>query len=99
MYSGLVMLLAYWVPGMAGFGSGLIAVPLLTLVWPITLVVPVVVALDYLGSAGQGVRNVRRVAWREQLALVPFMIMGVGGGSGCSGRCRPRSSPGSWAAS
>jgi uncharacterized membrane protein YfcA len=80
VYSGLVVLLAYWVRGMAGFGSGLIAVPLLTLVWPITLVVPVVVALDYLGSAGQGVRNARRVAWREQLALVPFMIVGVGGG-------------------
>ena len=55
VYSGLVVLLAYWVRGMAGFGSGLIAVPLLTLMWPVTLVVPVVVALDYLGSATQGI--------------------------------------------
>ncbi|HEX9747966.1 MAG TPA: hypothetical protein VGB86_06115 [Methylomirabilota bacterium] len=45
VYSGLVVLLAYWVRGMAGFGSGLIAVPLLTLMWPVTIVVPVVVAL------------------------------------------------------
>jgi hypothetical protein len=46
VYSGLVLLLAYWVRGMAGFGSGLIAVPLLTLAWPVTVVVPLVVALD-----------------------------------------------------
>ncbi|HSL51291.1 MAG TPA: TSUP family transporter, partial [Candidatus Deferrimicrobiaceae bacterium] len=62
VYSGLVVLLAYWVRGMAGFGSGLIAVPLLTLMWPVTTVVPIVVALDYLGSASQGVKNVDRVA-------------------------------------
>ena len=80
VYSGLVVLLAYWVRGMAGFGSGLIAVPLLTLMWPVTTVVPIVVALDYLGSASQGVKNVDRVAWREQLVLVPFMVVGVGGG-------------------
>lgn len=80
MYSGLVVLLAYWVRGMAGFGSGLIAVPLLTLMWPVTLVVPVVVALDYLGSVGQGIGNVSQVAWREQLVLIPFMVIGVGGG-------------------
>ncbi|HEY7041319.1 MAG TPA: hypothetical protein VID28_20800, partial [Methylomirabilota bacterium] len=55
VYSGLVLLLAYWVRGVAGFGSGLIAVPLLTLAWPVPLVVPLVVALDYLGSAGQSV--------------------------------------------
>jgi uncharacterized protein len=77
VYSGLVLLLAYWVRGMAGFGSGLIAVPLLTLVWPVTVVVPLVVALDYLGSASQGVGNLHQVAWREQLVLIPFMVVGV----------------------
>ena len=77
VYSGLVLLLAYWVRGMAGFGSGLIAVPLLTLVWPVTVIVPLVVALDYLGSASQGVGNLRQVAWRDQLVLIPFMVVGV----------------------
>jgi uncharacterized membrane protein YfcA len=80
VYSGLVVLLAYWVRGMAGFGSGLIAVPLLTLMWPVTLVVPIVVALDYLGSALQGIGNADRVAWREQAVLIPLMIVGVAGG-------------------
>ncbi len=77
VYSGLVLLLAYRVRGMAGFGSGLIAVPLLTLVWPVTGVVPLVVALDYLGSASQGAGNLRQVAWRDQLVLIPFMVVGV----------------------
>ena len=80
MYSALVVLRAYWVRGMASFGSGLIAVPLLTLMWPVTLVVPVVVALDYLGSASQGIKNVDQVAWTEQLVLIPFIVAGVGVG-------------------
>jgi uncharacterized protein len=80
VYSGLVVLLAYWVRGMAGFGSGLIAVPLLTLKWPVTIVVPVVVTLDYLGSASQGIKNVDQVAWPEQLVLIPFMVVGVAAG-------------------
>ena len=42
-----------------------------------TAVVPVVVSLDYVGSAGQGVRNLERVAWAEQLTLVPFTLIGV----------------------
>ena len=78
VYSGLVLLLAYFVRGMAGFGSGLIAVPLLSLVSPVTAVVPLVVSLDYLGSASQGIKNLDQIAWKEQLALVPFMLVGVG---------------------
>jgi hypothetical protein len=74
VYSALVVLCAYWVRGMASFGSGLVAVPLLTL--PVTLVVPVVVALDYLGSASQGIKNVGQElrsgpasAWNEWAEL------------------------------
>jgi uncharacterized protein len=63
---------------MAGFGSGLIAVPLLSLVSPVTVVVPLVVSLDYLGSASQGIKNLGQISWKEQLALVPFMLVGVG---------------------
>ena len=76
-YAGLVLLLAYLVRGIAGFGSGLIAVPLLSAMAPVAAVVPVVVSLDYVGSAGQGVRNAGRVAWAEQLTLVPFTLCGV----------------------
>ncbi|HEY4910804.1 MAG TPA: sulfite exporter TauE/SafE family protein [Methylomirabilota bacterium] len=73
-----MLFLAYFVRGMAGFGSGLIAVPLLSLVSPVTAVVPLVVSLDYVGSASQGIKNLGQIAWKEQLALVPFMLVGVG---------------------
>jgi hypothetical protein len=76
-YAALVVLLAYVVRGIAGFGSGLIAVPLLAVMAPVQMVVPVVVSLDYVGSGVQSVRNLGRVVWREQLTLLPFSLIGI----------------------
>lgn len=73
-----MILIAYLVRGIAGFGSGLIAVPLLTLVAPMSMVVPLVVCLDYIGSASQGLRNRQAIAWKELIVLLPFTILGVG---------------------
>jgi uncharacterized protein len=78
VYAGLVLFLAYLVRGIAGFGSGLIAVPLLTLAFPVPVVVPLIVSLDYLGSASQGIQHRGHIAWKEQLRLVPFMLVGIG---------------------
>jgi uncharacterized membrane protein YfcA len=72
-----VLFIAYIVRGITGFGSGLIAVPLLALIFPLQTVVPIVVLLDYVGSASQGFRNRQVVAWREQLPLIPFTLVGV----------------------
>ena len=80
VYSAAVVFVAYLVRGIAGFGSGLIAVPLLTLISPVTAVVPVVVSLDYIGSASHSVRNLDDIAWREQVVLLPFMLIGILGG-------------------
>jgi uncharacterized membrane protein YfcA len=80
VYAALVLFVAYLIRGIAGFGSGLIAVPMLTLVAPVPLVVPLVVSLDYIGSASQGLKNRDYVAWKEQLLLVPFMLVGIGAG-------------------
>lgn len=72
-----ILFTAYMVRGIAGFGSGLIAVPLLAFMFPVEVVVPVVVLFDYVGSAGQGIRNRERIAWRDELPLVPFTLIGV----------------------
>ena len=77
LYCAVVVFVAYLVRGVAGFGSGLIAVPLLSLAVPVPAVVPLVVALDYIGSVSQGVRNLDAVVWREQLLLIPFMAVGI----------------------
>ena len=75
--AALVILIAYVVRGIAGFGSGLIAVPVLSVMAPVTAVVPVVVSLDYVGSGTQSVRNLGRVMWAEQLTLLPFSLIGI----------------------
>ena len=80
IYAAVVLFLAYLIRGIAGFGSGLIAVPLLAQVFPVQEVVPVVVFLDYVGSASQGLRNREAIAWREQLPLIPFSLLGVAAG-------------------
>lgn len=72
----LILFVAYLVRGVAGFGSGLIAIPLLTLLHPLTLVVPLVVLLDYLGSAAQGVKHREVIAWKELIPLFPFTLIG-----------------------
>jgi len=75
--SALVLAIAYMVRGVAGFGSGLIAVPLLTMMIPIQLVVPSVVLLDYIASLSQGISNRQEIRWKEILPLIPFSIIGV----------------------
>ena len=77
VFAGTVLFVAYVVRGIAGFGSGLISVPLLALVFPLQIVVPIIVLLDYVGSASQGLRNRKVIAWREQLPLIPFTLIGV----------------------
>ena len=78
--AAVIVFLAYTVRGIAGFGSALIAVPLLAFMFPVQIVVPVVVFLDYIGSASQGLQNRQLIAWREQLPLIPFTFVGVGVG-------------------
>ncbi|HHI76718.1 MAG TPA: sulfite exporter TauE/SafE family protein, partial [Gammaproteobacteria bacterium] len=78
MLPALILLVAYVVRGMCGFGSGLIAIPLLSLLMPLSLAVPLVVILDFLASAGHGIGNRRAIAWGEVLRLLPFGLLGVG---------------------
>lgn len=77
LIAAVVLLAAYLVRGIAGFGSGLIAVPLLAMMFPVKIVVPIVVLFDYIGSASQGIRNRDKIAWREELVLIPFAFVGI----------------------
>lgn len=71
------VLLAYLVRGATGFGSGLIGVPLLVLLLPLTLVVPVVSALDYLASVTHGVVHRASIVWRDLWVLLPPALLGM----------------------
>ncbi len=65
VYALAVLSVAYFVRGIAGFGSGLIAIPLLLMWFPLLVAVPLVVALDYLASASQGIKDRQAIRWRE----------------------------------
>lgn len=73
----LVILAAYVVRGITGFGSALVAVPLLALWLPLPLVVPIIVLLDNLGSLSHSVRHLHHIQWRDLLPLLPFTLTGV----------------------
>lgn len=60
-----VIFFSYFVRGITGFGSALVAVPLLSLMFPITAVVPIVILLDYIGSLSHGVHHRKEIQWRE----------------------------------
>ena len=74
---GGIIILAYLVRGIAGFGSGLIAIPLLAMLLPLSVVVPTVVLLDYLASAGHGIQHRESIQWPEIFTLIPFAAIGV----------------------
>lgn len=72
-----ILLLAYFIRGISGFGSGLVAVPLLALFLPLTFVVPFMLIMDFTASAALGHRNRRLVNWVELKPLMPGSIVGV----------------------
>jgi len=72
-----ILLAAYLIRGITGFGSGLIAVPLLALFLPLRFVVPLVLLLDFTASFVLGGFHFRRVKWGEIGVLIPFGIAGV----------------------
>jgi hypothetical protein len=72
-----IVVLAYFIRGIAGFGSGLIAVPLLALFLPLTFVVPLILLLDFTASLVMGGLDFKRVQWQEVGILTPFSLIGV----------------------
>lgn len=76
-----ILLVAYCIRGITGFGSGLISVPLLALFLPLKFVVPLILLLDFTASIVIGGFNFTKVQWRELWLLVPFGVVGVGVGT------------------
>lgn len=72
-----VVFAAFYVRATIGFGSGLISVALLTLLFPIKQVVPVVLLLDLAGSVILGAYDVRKMRTQELKWLIPASMIGV----------------------
>lgn len=80
VFAPLIILAAYVIFGISGFGSTLIAVPLLAHLFPLTFVIPMVVVLDCFGAFTMGLRLRADVHRRELLPLAPFMLIGMAAG-------------------
>lgn len=72
-----IIFISYVVKGLSGFGSGLIAVPLLAFFLPITFIVPLLGLLSYSGTVAQSVQLRRQVAWHDIWPLLPFSLAGI----------------------
>lgn len=73
----ITIFIAFLVRGITGFGSGLIAIPILSLFLPVALVVPVVGLMDFSGAAGHSFKYKSHIHWRDLLPLLPFTLLGI----------------------
>lgn len=73
----LTILFAYTVFGMSGFGSTIIALPILANWLPLTYLVPLMALGDIIAATTVGGSNRRHVSRAELKRLLPFMLLGI----------------------
>src|SRR5258708_7634178 len=72
-----ILMSAYFIRGITGFGSGLISVPLLALPQPRECAIPLVLALDFTASVVLGSTNNKKANWGEIKILLPAGMIGA----------------------
>jgi uncharacterized membrane protein YfcA len=75
--AALVLLLAFTVFGLTGFGSNIVALPLLAQLLPLRYVVPLILLLDLCASVLMGVKHFREVERVELKRLLPYAAVGM----------------------
>jgi uncharacterized protein len=73
----LVVLIAYMVLAVGGFGSALISIPLLALLLPVKLVIPLVLVVDFIATASTGLRLRKDIALQELKPIILPMMLGL----------------------
>ena len=73
----IIIFAAYVVKGLSGFGSGLVAIPFLALLFPLKFIVPVFGLLSYGGTVMQSLQLRKQVVWGDLLPLIPFTLAGI----------------------
>ena len=67
----------YAVRGVAGFGSGVVATPLLTFVLPLSVTAPLITLIGFVVSVRQAVRDWHLIEWRRVTIFIPGSLLGV----------------------
>ena len=75
--AALIIVLAYTVFGLTGFGASITAMPLLAYLFPLRFAVPLMLIFDICATLLLGLKNRGAVDRRELLRLIPFMLVGM----------------------
>lgn len=73
----LVVALAYFMFGVSGFGSSLVAVPLLSFLMPLRSAVMLALTLDLISAIALSKKENRHVRNAEIKILLPFLVLGI----------------------
>ena len=73
----LIVFAAFVITGISGFGSGLIAIPMLAFFLPLPLVVAVLTLLSYGSTVIQSIALRQHTCWQEVWSLLPFTLVGI----------------------
>ena len=74
---GAVVFVAYIVRGMSGFGTSLVAIPILVFILPLHTAVPLMTLIGLSVTVILGIRDRQHVRWDEMLRLLPPTLIGV----------------------
>jgi uncharacterized membrane protein YfcA len=80
VFAPAIVVAAYVIFGITGFGSTLIAVPLLAHLLPLKFVIPMMVLLDFSAALKIGTQFRADISKRELAYLLPSMVIGMLGG-------------------
>jgi uncharacterized membrane protein YfcA len=72
----LVIIVAYTVFGLSGFGSTVVSVPILAHFLPVAYIVPLMALLDLASAIFMGAKGREHVSKPEMKRLIPFMLVG-----------------------
>lgn len=77
LWCATALFAGYATRGVAGFGSGVVATPLLTFVLPLSIVAPLITVLGFFVSVRQAVVDWTLINWRAVAVFVPGSLVGV----------------------
>ncbi len=75
--TAFIVLLAYSVYGLTGFGAAIVGIPLLAHFYPLRFAVPMMLVFDLCAGLMFGLRDRKKVSRPELQWLAPFVLMGM----------------------
>ena len=75
--AALIVMVAYTVYGLTGFGAAIIAIPLLAHFFPLRFAVPMMLVFDLFAGLLLGLKNRKYLDRSELLRLLPFLLIGM----------------------